>query len=91
MEKFYGSYKSLFGEKDEGGDSEDEEDDRPDPIEIDNKSYIDRWGWYETLYNLTNGDLTKWDIVLEWNVVRFLNTLSFIKDKQKRERKQNTH
>jgi len=32
---------------------------------------------------MTNGDLTKWDEILEWNVLRFLNTLTFIKDKQR--------
>jgi len=58
---------------------------------MDEKEYINKWGWYETLYNLTNGDLTKWDIVLEWNVVRFLNTLAFIKDKQFNDSQRNTN
>ena len=90
MECLYKKYKYLFGERDADGDTEDEEDDFKSTQEIESDSYNDKWGWYETLYNMTNGDLTKWDIILEWNVVRFLNTLSFIKDKQKRERRKDT-
>ena len=28
-------------------------------------------------------DLTKWDEVLEWNIVKFLNRLVYVQDKQK--------
>jgi len=80
LEGIYKKYQAIFGEKDKEGD----EPLRPE--DKDKGAYIAKWGWYETLYNMTNGDLTKWDEILKWGVYRFLNTLTFIKDKQKNAR-----
>ena len=45
-------------------------------------SFVEYWGWYYTLDNLSNNDRTKWDFFLDMNVVAFLNTLAYYKDKQ---------
>ena len=69
LESFLKSYANLFGQK--GGETASE--------------YEKRWGWFILLSNITNNDFTKWDTVLDWNIVRLLNTISFIKDKQEHE------
>lgn len=38
-----------------------------------------------TVDNLSNGDITKHDEILNLDVIVFLNILSFVKDKQKNE------
>jgi hypothetical protein len=35
-----------------------------------------------TIDNLANNDRTKWDYFLEMNLIEFLNTLAYNKDKQ---------
>jgi hypothetical protein len=49
----------------------------------DRDSFNKRWGWWQTLDNLTNSRIDKWDIVLEWNVIKALNIVAYYSDKQK--------
>lgn len=67
-------YKRLFGQ----GDGEGEEDvtERAKP------TFVEYWGWYYTLDNISNNDRTKWEYFLNMNVIEFLNTLAYYKDKQ---------
>ena len=46
------------------------------------EDFIQFWGWYAVIDDITDGDVFKEDEVWEWNVVRFLNRLSFLKDKK---------
>ena len=73
MESLIKSYARLFGLADKESD-EDSGEGSPE--------FVKHWGWYYTLDNLSNNDRTKWDSFLEMNVVAFLNTLAYYKDKQ---------
>lgn len=40
-----------------------------------------RWGWYITIDELTNGDPFKETEVYGWSVIRFLNRLAYLKER----------
>lgn len=73
MEQLIKGYAVLFGIDEQKGD-EDTSEGSPE--------FIKHWGWYYTLDSLSNNDRTKWDYLLDMNVVAFLNTLAYYKDKQ---------
>lgn len=73
MESLIKGYAILFGLKDEASD-EDSGEGSPE--------FVKHWGWYYTLDSLSNNDRSKWDYYLDMNVVAFLNTLAYFKDKQ---------
>ena len=64
-----GTYDSLFGEgikdNDFGGRSQ----------------FAAKWGWYQSIVHLANGDVTKLDEVTGTNVHQCLRKLSFDKEK----------
>lgn len=68
-------YSGLRGKKQQGSDE--------GVGENDEESFSEFWGWQLVLDNLSNHDRTKWDFFLNMDVVEFLNTVSFYKDKQK--------
>ena len=68
------SYARLFGVEEQGSDEDVEEGNSP--------QFVKHWGWYYTLDNLSNNDRSKWDYLLDLNVIAFLNTLAYYKDKQ---------
>lgn len=35
------------------------------------------WGWYYTLDNVANGDITKWEYILNMNCIEFLNYITY--------------
>ena len=43
--------------------------------------FLNFWGWYAVVDDITGGDPFKEDEVWSWGVVRFLNRLSYMKDK----------
>ena len=67
-------YSGLFG----GGGEDTEEQPRDESSEF--RNY---WGWYCLIDEITHGDALKEDEVYKWEVVRFLNRLCYIKDKNK--------
>ena len=69
-------FKRLFEVKTEGDE----------PVTIGEESFASHWGWFLVLDNLSNSDRTKWDYFLNMNIIEFLNTLCFYKDKQAHER-----
>jgi hypothetical protein len=73
LESLIKGYAILFGVKDEES-NEDSSEGSPE--------FVKHWGWYYTLDSLSNNDRTKWDFFLDMNVVAFLNTLAYFKDKQ---------
>ena len=73
MESLIKGYAILFGLTDEES-HEDNSEGSPE--------FVKHWGWYYTLDSLSNNDRTKWDFFLDMNVVAFLNTLAYFKDKQ---------
>jgi len=73
LESLIKGYAILFGLKDETS-NEDSGEGSPE--------FVRHWGWYYTLDSLSNNDRSKWDYYLDMNVVAFLNTLAYFKDKQ---------
>jgi hypothetical protein len=49
------------------------------------ETFSQRWGWIVTLNNLSNNDRSKWDYYGEMNVIEFLNTVVFYKEKSEYE------
>lgn len=45
--------------------------------------FAEHWGWYLVYDSLSNNDPLKWDEIDKWDVIRFLNTIAFYRDKQK--------
>lgn len=60
---------------DNGGEQDESE-------HIKGTGFIEYWGWFVTLDNLTNNRRELWDYFLDMNIIEFLNTISFYKDKQ---------
>ena len=50
-------------------------------VDEDNETFRNRWGWIATINDMSNNDITKWDYFFKMNVIEFLNTVSFFKDK----------
>ena len=49
-------------------------------------TFYEKWGWIATINDITNNDRTKWDYFFKMNVIEFLNTVSFYKDKNEHEK-----
>ena len=47
-----------------------------------------KWGWYQSIYALAKGDVTKYEDITELNVHQCLYALEFIKEKNELEQKQ---
>lgn len=76
IEALDGKYRGLF--KSAGGNQGTGTGDfTHDP----RRDFIDFWGWYAVVDDVTGGDPFKEDEVWSWGVVRFLNRLSYMKDK----------
>lgn len=73
LQEIIAKYKRLFGFADK------EEDERLTEVK---PSFVEYWGWYYTLDNISGNDRTKWDYYLNMNTIAFLNTLAYYKDKQ---------
>ena len=45
------------------------------------QTFETKWGWIVAINNLANNDRGKWDYYFDMNIIEFLNTLVFFKDK----------
>jgi hypothetical protein len=45
------------------------------------KNFETMWGWIIAINNLANNDRSKWSYYEDMNIIEFLNTLVFYKDK----------
>ena len=45
------------------------------------QSFETKWGWIVAINNLANNDRSKWSYYEDMNIIEFLNTLVFYKDK----------
>jgi|AntAceMinimDraft_16_1070373.scaffolds.fasta_scaffold02806_2 hypothetical protein len=80
---FYDNYRNLFQVSDDEEDGELSEEDKNDPDiikEIAEEKVKSKWSWENILHNLTNGDLTKYDDIMNLNLVFIFNQLSFKKE-----------
>jgi len=48
----------------------------------------DRWGWYQSIYALAQGDITRYENITKLNVHQCLYALMFMKEKSEIEEKQ---
>ena len=69
------NYDELFG--DGGGRSLDEI-----------SQFSKKWGWYQSIYGLADGDITRFESITKLNVHECLMMLSFKKEKTEIENKQ---
>ena len=74
-------YPELFGEGDE------EEQDISDDFS-ETTQFAKRWGWYQSVYALAKGDITKFDDVTKYRLTKCLTYLTFEKQKNGIEQRQ---
>ena len=49
------------------------------------RHYAEHWGRFVVLDQMSGGDRTKWQYLLDMGVIEFLNTMAFYKDKAEME------
>tara|TARA_R110000796_G_scaffold225990_1_gene342456 strand:- start:477 stop:731 length:255 start_codon:yes stop_codon:yes gene_type:complete len=69
-----GSYDELFGQG--GGPNLDAA-----------SNFTNKWGWYNSIYGLAKGDITRFENITKLNVHECFMMLSFMKDKAEAESK----
>jgi len=74
-------YPELFGEADEDGQ---------EPINdfSETTQFAKRWGWYQSIYALAKGDVTRFDEVTALRLTKCLTYLTFEKQKNEIEQRQ---
>jgi hypothetical protein len=77
------SYSELFGEADEDGEQSRSVDDFSETSQ-----FARQWGWYQSLYALAKGDVTKFDEITGYQLTKCLTYLTFEKQKNEIERRQ---
>ena len=75
------SYDGLFGER-----NEDEQESISDFSET--TQFAKRWGWYQSIYAIAKGDITKFDEVTRMGLLKCLTYLTFEKQKIEIEQRQ---
>jgi len=61
-------------------DEEDVELDEEDKVEEEKEKVFRNWAWENVLHNLSNGDITRYNEILDKPIIFILNQLSFRKD-----------
>ena len=73
------TYSGIFGEPIEiNSDVSDGNNDRQRV-----HGFLDHWGWEYNIDLCAENERITWDDVYLWNVTRFLNKISYLKDKGK--------
>ena len=72
-----GSYTQLFGDTDEETEQEQQNDFSEE------NQFAKQWGWYQSIYAVAKGDVTKFDEVLRMELFTVLNFLTFEKQKNR--------
>ena len=75
-------YSNLFGIGSEPGN-----EDSREPQE-ESESFEKRWSWIAVINNMSNNDRSKWDFYFDLNIIEFLNTVVFFKEKAEEDKKQ---
>ena len=70
------AYDTLFQQSAGGGDYSAE------------SNFSSKWGWYQSIYGLANGDITRLEDITKLNVHQCFTMLSFMKEKAELEAKQ---
>lgn len=75
------SYSELFGASDK--------DEQENGNEFSEQAQFGKqWGWYQSVYALAQGDITRFDTVTGYRLTMCLNYLTFEKQKQEIEQRQ---
>jgi hypothetical protein len=75
------SYAYLFGTADK--------DEQEDANEFSEQAQFGKqWGWYQSIYALAQGDVTRFDTVTGYRLTQCLTYLTFEKQKQEIEQRQ---
>jgi len=75
------SYAYLFGTADK--------DEKEDGNEFSEQAQFGKqWGWYQSIYALAQGDVTRFDTVTGYRLTQCLTYLTFEKQKQEIEQRQ---
>jgi hypothetical protein len=77
-EFIYKSYENIFQPIIE--DEEEVEFDEEEQKEIEQEKLKEKWSWENLLHKLSNGDITKYDMITSKPFIFILNHLSFLKD-----------
>lgn len=73
-------YSGLFSEGHRVIEEGDERHDERQRV----SGFLETWGWEYNLDMVAENDRISWnDILLNWNVIEFLNRLQYLKDKGK--------
>ena len=78
MRAFNQGFANLFGLEATQGDAPDEEDDEDNPA----ARFGKKWGWIYQVDQVAECQRVSWDNVMAKNIVEFLNTLCYLRDKQ---------
>lgn len=74
------SYEPLFGEQQQSNSGTNERDNERQRIH----GFLEQWGWEYNIDQCAESERVGWEyIYLNWNVIEFLNRLSYLKDKGK--------
>jgi hypothetical protein len=80
LEKMRTDYSPLFGESSERVSEPNERDAERQGV----SSFLDQWGWEYNIDLCAENDRVSWEhIYTRWNVIEFMNRLSYLKDKGK--------
>ena len=61
-------------------------DQQPSPgISTSTEGFAKKWGWYQSIYSLASGDITRIEQITEMNLNTCLTMLCFKKEKQEME------
>lgn len=71
-------YESLYQRK-----FDEEEQEKTPAFASKEQDFNERWGWFVSLDMLSNNNPILWDQITEWNVIKFLNTVSYYHEKAK--------
>jgi hypothetical protein len=46
-------------------------------------SFLEQWGWEYNIDQCVQNERVTWEVVYNWNLVQFMNKISYLKDKGK--------
>lgn len=81
------TYSGIFGESFETDTSISNGDTDRQRV----SGFLEHWGWEYNIDQCAQNERITWDDVYMWNVTRFLNKISYLKDKGKFEIALNGH
>ena len=76
-------YAGLFGSRDDNGEPIERDDNRTE-----RERFSDFWGWTHIVKKVAQTNRIKEDEKHDWSVIRLLNELAYLKDKNKLEQQE---